>query len=160
MFPDVSGEGGQSGGQFQGRPSEVWSQWQNQHHSQQSGEQHSHANPSQTEVFQVQPKALRPDPRLQTYDLWPHVSVGHAAYGWRSHPGDSELQHWGFCGSRHVSTLFWVKVASTTYQWTYVCFLCFIKFFFIKAALGHLRKVNVIVIHYSYLHKTFIIVIS
>ncbi|KAI4831011.1 hypothetical protein KUCAC02_002612, partial [Chaenocephalus aceratus] len=36
---DVSGEGSQSGAQFQGRPSEVWSQWQNQHHSQQAGEQ-------------------------------------------------------------------------------------------------------------------------
>uniref|UniRef100_A0A4W6D4M2 Aryl hydrocarbon receptor nuclear translocator 2 n=1 Tax=Lates calcarifer TaxID=8187 RepID=A0A4W6D4M2_LATCA len=50
---DVSGESSQSGAQFQGRPSEVWSQWQNQHHSQQAGEQHTHPNPSQTEVFQV-----------------------------------------------------------------------------------------------------------
>uniref|UniRef100_A0A674MM98 Aryl hydrocarbon receptor nuclear translocator 2 n=1 Tax=Takifugu rubripes TaxID=31033 RepID=A0A674MM98_TAKRU len=41
-----------SGTQFQGRPSEVWSQWQNQHHSQPTGEQHTHPNPSQTEVFQ------------------------------------------------------------------------------------------------------------
>lgn len=53
VFPDVSGESSQSGAQFQGRPSEVWSQWQNQHHSQQAGEQHTHPNPSQTEVFQV-----------------------------------------------------------------------------------------------------------
>lgn len=53
MCPDVSGESSQSGAQFQGRPSEVWSQWQNQHHSQQAGEQHTHPNPSQTEVFQV-----------------------------------------------------------------------------------------------------------
>ncbi|XP_055479179.1 aryl hydrocarbon receptor nuclear translocator 2 isoform X3 [Psammomys obesus] len=45
-------ESGQSGGQFQGRPSEVWSQWQSQHHGQQSGEQHSHQQPGQTEVFQ------------------------------------------------------------------------------------------------------------
>uniref|UniRef100_A0A8C2ZTB0 Aryl hydrocarbon receptor nuclear translocator 2 n=1 Tax=Cyclopterus lumpus TaxID=8103 RepID=A0A8C2ZTB0_CYCLU len=44
-----------SGAQFQGRPSEVWSQWQNQHHSQQAGEQHTHPNSSQTEVFQVTP---------------------------------------------------------------------------------------------------------
>lgn len=50
---DVSGESSQSGTQFQGRPSEVWSQWQNQHHSQPTGEQHTHPNPSQTEVFQV-----------------------------------------------------------------------------------------------------------
>lgn len=49
----MSGESSQSGAQFQGRPSEVWSQWQNQHHSQQTGEQHTHPNPSQTEVFQV-----------------------------------------------------------------------------------------------------------
>uniref|UniRef100_A0A6I8NFY4 Aryl hydrocarbon receptor nuclear translocator 2 n=1 Tax=Ornithorhynchus anatinus TaxID=9258 RepID=A0A6I8NFY4_ORNAN len=41
-------EGGQGSGQFQGRPSEVWSQWQ----SQQSGDQHSHQQASQTEVFQ------------------------------------------------------------------------------------------------------------
>ncbi|XP_008561485.1 PREDICTED: aryl hydrocarbon receptor nuclear translocator 2-like [Galeopterus variegatus] len=45
-------ESGQSSGQFQGRPSEVWSQWQSQHHGQQSGEQHSHQQPGQTEVFQ------------------------------------------------------------------------------------------------------------
>ncbi|XP_058854899.1 aryl hydrocarbon receptor nuclear translocator 2-like isoform X1 [Acipenser ruthenus] len=45
-------EGGQSGGQFQGRPSEVWSQWQSQHHNQQGNEQHAHQQPSQTEVFQ------------------------------------------------------------------------------------------------------------
>lgn len=49
----MSGESSQSGTQFQGRPSEVWSQWQNQHHSQPTGEQHTHPNPSQTEVFQV-----------------------------------------------------------------------------------------------------------
>ncbi|MGH0162269.1 UNVERIFIED_CONTAM: hypothetical protein FKN15_042612 [Acipenser sinensis] len=47
-----STEGGQSGGQFQGRPSEVWSQWQSQHHNQQGSEQHAHQQPSQTEVFQ------------------------------------------------------------------------------------------------------------
>ncbi|EGW14154.1 Aryl hydrocarbon receptor nuclear translocator 2 [Cricetulus griseus] len=53
MFAGISAsESGQSGGQFQGRPSEVWSQWQSQHHGQQSGEQHSHQQPGQTEVFQ------------------------------------------------------------------------------------------------------------
>lgn len=45
-------ESGQATGQFQGRPSEVWSQWQSQHHNQQSSEQHSHQQPTQTEVFQ------------------------------------------------------------------------------------------------------------
>uniref|UniRef100_A0A672P695 Aryl hydrocarbon receptor nuclear translocator 2-like n=1 Tax=Sinocyclocheilus grahami TaxID=75366 RepID=A0A672P695_SINGR len=52
---NVSGESSQSGGQFQGRPSEVWSQWQSQHHSQQGGDPHPHPHPqsSQTEVFQV-----------------------------------------------------------------------------------------------------------
>lgn len=112
--------------------------------------------PARQRSSRYNPKHLAVDPCLQTCDLWPHVSVGHAAYGWRSHPGDSELQHWGFCGSWHVSTLLWVKVASTTYRWTYVSS----HFFLIRAALGHLRKVNVIVIHYSYLHKTFITVIS
>ncbi|XP_016307793.1 aryl hydrocarbon receptor nuclear translocator 2-like [Sinocyclocheilus anshuiensis] len=54
VSPDVSGESSQSGGQFQGRPSEVWSQWQSQHHSQQGGDPHPHPHPqsSQTEVFQ------------------------------------------------------------------------------------------------------------
>uniref|UniRef100_A0A671KPL8 Aryl hydrocarbon receptor nuclear translocator 2 n=1 Tax=Sinocyclocheilus anshuiensis TaxID=1608454 RepID=A0A671KPL8_9TELE len=46
------GESSQSGGQFQGRPSEVWSQWQSQHHSQQGGDPHPHPQSSQTEVFQ------------------------------------------------------------------------------------------------------------
>lgn len=52
-FSPPPAEGGQSSGQFQGRPSEVWSQWQSQHHNQQSGDQHSHPQPGQTEVFQV-----------------------------------------------------------------------------------------------------------
>lgn len=51
----LSAESGQSSGQFQGRPSEVWSQWQSQHHGQQSGDQHPHQQPGQTEVFQVNP---------------------------------------------------------------------------------------------------------
>ncbi|XP_032247947.1 aryl hydrocarbon receptor nuclear translocator 2 isoform X2 [Phoca vitulina] len=46
-------ESGQSSGQFPGRPSEVWSQWQNQHHGPQSAEQHSHQPSGQAEVFQV-----------------------------------------------------------------------------------------------------------
>ncbi|XP_054997847.1 aryl hydrocarbon receptor nuclear translocator 2 isoform X2 [Sorex araneus] len=45
-------DSGQSSGQFPGRPSEVWSQWQSQHHGQQSSEQHPHPQPGQTEVFQ------------------------------------------------------------------------------------------------------------
>jgi len=45
-------ESGQSSGQFPGRPSEVWSQWQNQHHGPQSAEQHSHQPSGQAEVFQ------------------------------------------------------------------------------------------------------------
>ncbi|RLW03641.1 hypothetical protein DV515_00006399 [Chloebia gouldiae] len=52
LFLPRAAEGGQSSGQFQGRPSEVWSQWQSQHHNQQSGDQHSHPQPNQTEVFQ------------------------------------------------------------------------------------------------------------
>lgn len=63
---DLSAESGQSSGQFQGRPSEVWSQWQSQHHGQQSGEPHSHQQPGQTEVFQVNQRAppSRRYPRL------------------------------------------------------------------------------------------------
>ncbi|XP_032417354.1 aryl hydrocarbon receptor nuclear translocator 2 isoform X1 [Xiphophorus hellerii] len=74
---DVSGESGQSGGQFQGRPSEVWSQWQNQHHSQQSGEQHSHANPSQTEVFQdMLPMAGDPTQGTANYNIEDFADLG------------------------------------------------------------------------------------
>ncbi|XP_042199985.1 aryl hydrocarbon receptor nuclear translocator 2 isoform X3 [Callorhinchus milii] len=49
------GESGQNSGQFQGRSSEgsaVWSQWQGQHHNQQTNEQHTHSQPGQPEVFQ------------------------------------------------------------------------------------------------------------
>ncbi|XP_041841783.1 aryl hydrocarbon receptor nuclear translocator 2 isoform X2 [Melanotaenia boesemani] len=74
---DVSGEGGQSGAQFQGRPSEVWSQWQNQHHSQQAGEQHTHPNPSQTEVFQdMLPMAGDPTQGTANYNIEDFADLG------------------------------------------------------------------------------------
>ncbi|MEQ2179392.1 Aryl hydrocarbon receptor nuclear translocator 2 [Ilyodon furcidens] len=77
MFVDVSGEGSQSGAQFQGRPSEVWSQWQNQHHSQQSGEQHAHTNPSQTEVFQdMLPMAGDPTQGTANYNIEDFADLG------------------------------------------------------------------------------------
>uniref|UniRef100_A0A8C9VH34 Aryl hydrocarbon receptor nuclear translocator 2 n=1 Tax=Scleropages formosus TaxID=113540 RepID=A0A8C9VH34_SCLFO len=46
-------ESSQDGTQFPGRTSEVWSQWQGQHHDQQGGGQHTHPQPSQAEDFQV-----------------------------------------------------------------------------------------------------------
>lgn len=74
---DVSGESSQSGGQFQGRPSEVWSQWQNQHHSQQAGEQHAHSNPSQTEVFQdMLPMAGDPTQGTANYNIEDFADLG------------------------------------------------------------------------------------
>ncbi|XP_034536540.1 aryl hydrocarbon receptor nuclear translocator 2 isoform X1 [Notolabrus celidotus] len=74
---DVSGESGQSGAQFQGRPSEVWSQWQNQHHSQQAGEQHTHPNPSQTEVFQdMLPMAGDPTQGTANYNIEDFADLG------------------------------------------------------------------------------------
>ncbi|KAJ4923594.1 hypothetical protein JOQ06_021505 [Pogonophryne albipinna] len=74
---DVSGEGSQSGAQFQGRPSEVWSQWQNQHHSQQAGEQHTHPNPSQTEVFQdMLPMAGDPTQGTANYNIEDFADLG------------------------------------------------------------------------------------
>uniref|UniRef100_A0AAQ5XCT3 Aryl hydrocarbon receptor nuclear translocator 2 n=1 Tax=Amphiprion ocellaris TaxID=80972 RepID=A0AAQ5XCT3_AMPOC len=77
MFPDVSGESSQSGAQFQGRPSEVWSQWQNQHHSQQAGEQHTHPNPSQTEVFQdMLPMAGDPTQGTANYNIEDFADLG------------------------------------------------------------------------------------
>lgn len=74
---DVSGESSQSGAQFQGRPSEVWSQWQNQHHSQQSGDQHTHPNPSQTEVFQdMLPMAGDPTQGTANYNIEDFADLG------------------------------------------------------------------------------------
>lgn len=74
---DVSGESSQSGGQFQGRPSEVWSQWQNQHHSQPAGEQHTHTNPSQTEVFQdMLPMAGDPTQGTANYNIEDFADLG------------------------------------------------------------------------------------
>ncbi|XP_059203159.1 aryl hydrocarbon receptor nuclear translocator 2 isoform X3 [Centropristis striata] len=74
---DVSGESSQSGAQFQGRPSEVWSQWQNQHHSQQAGEQHTHPNPSQTEVFQdMLPLAGDPTQGTANYNIEDFADLG------------------------------------------------------------------------------------
>uniref|UniRef100_A0A3P8N5V6 Aryl hydrocarbon receptor nuclear translocator 2 n=1 Tax=Astatotilapia calliptera TaxID=8154 RepID=A0A3P8N5V6_ASTCA len=74
---DVSGESSQSGAQFQGRPSEVWSQWQNQHHSQQTGEQHTHPNPSQTEVFQdMLPMAGDPTQGTANYNIEDFADLG------------------------------------------------------------------------------------
>nr|XP_061811131.1 aryl hydrocarbon receptor nuclear translocator 2 [Nerophis lumbriciformis] len=71
------GESSQSGGQFQGRPSEVWSQWQNQHHSQQAGEQHTHTNPSQTEVFQdMLPMAGDPTQGTANYNIEDFADLG------------------------------------------------------------------------------------
>ncbi|XP_030233029.1 aryl hydrocarbon receptor nuclear translocator 2 isoform X2 [Gadus morhua] len=74
---DVSGESSQSGAQFQGRPSEVWSQWQNQHHSQQPGEQHTHPNPGQTEVFQdMLPMAGDPTQGTANYNIEDFADLG------------------------------------------------------------------------------------
>ncbi|XP_015198430.1 aryl hydrocarbon receptor nuclear translocator 2 isoform X4 [Lepisosteus oculatus] len=70
-------EGTQSGGQFQGRPSEVWSQWQSQHHSQQGSEQHSHPQPSQTEVFQdMLPMAGDPTQGTANYNIEDFADLG------------------------------------------------------------------------------------
>uniref|UniRef100_A0A8C5GI17 Aryl hydrocarbon receptor nuclear translocator 2 n=1 Tax=Gouania willdenowi TaxID=441366 RepID=A0A8C5GI17_GOUWI len=74
---NVSGESSQTGAQFQGRPSEVWSQWQNQHHSQQTGEQHTHPNPSQTEVFQdMLPMAGDPTQGTANYNIEDFADLG------------------------------------------------------------------------------------
>ncbi|XP_048118684.1 aryl hydrocarbon receptor nuclear translocator 2 isoform X1 [Alosa alosa] len=74
---DVSAEGSQSGGQFQGRPSEVWSQWQSQHHGQQGGEQHPHPQPSQTEVFQdMLPMAGDPTQGTANYNIEDFADLG------------------------------------------------------------------------------------
>lgn len=113
---DVSGESSQSGTQFQGRPSEVWSQWQNQHHSQPTGEQHTHPNPSQTEVFQVTADIPSVSVSLSPAWHWNRfplcVSAGHVAHTWRSNPGNSQLQYWGLCWPWNVSTLLWVTSTS------------------------------------------------
>ena len=40
------------------------------------------------------------------------VSAGHVTHGWRPHPGNSQLQHRGFCWPRHVPPLLWVTPPS------------------------------------------------
>ncbi|KAJ8398324.1 hypothetical protein AAFF_G00428940 [Aldrovandia affinis] len=68
-------ESGQSGGQFQGRPSEVWSQWQSQH--QQGGDQHPHSQPNQTEVFQdMLPMAGDPSQGTANYNIEDFADLG------------------------------------------------------------------------------------
>ncbi|KAI1889717.1 hypothetical protein AGOR_G00165820 [Albula goreensis] len=70
-------EGGQSGSQFQGRPSEVWSQWQSQHHGQQGSEQHSHPQSNQTEVFQdMLPMAGDPTQGTANYNIEDFADLG------------------------------------------------------------------------------------
>ncbi|XP_051520668.1 aryl hydrocarbon receptor nuclear translocator 2 isoform X2 [Myxocyprinus asiaticus] len=74
---DVSGESSQSGGQFQSRPSEVWSQWQSQHHSQQGGDPHPHPQSSQTEVFQdMLPMAGDPTQGTTNYNIEDFADLG------------------------------------------------------------------------------------
>ncbi|KAJ8393073.1 hypothetical protein AAFF_G00067560 [Aldrovandia affinis] len=71
------GEGGPGAGQFQGRPSEVWSQWQSQHHSQQGGDQHSHPQANQTEVFQdMLPMAGDPTQGAANYNIEDFADLG------------------------------------------------------------------------------------
>ncbi|KAG8516421.1 Aryl hydrocarbon receptor nuclear translocator 2, partial [Galemys pyrenaicus] len=70
-------ESGQSSGQFQGRPSEVWSQWQSQHHGQQSGDQHPHPQPGQTEVFQdMLPMSGDPTQGTGNYNIEDFADLG------------------------------------------------------------------------------------
>ncbi|KAJ8343961.1 hypothetical protein SKAU_G00312900 [Synaphobranchus kaupii] len=74
---DGAAEGGQSGGQFQGRPSEVWSQWQSQHHGQQGGDQHTHSQANQTEVFQdMLPMAGDPTQGTANYNIEDFADLG------------------------------------------------------------------------------------
>ncbi|XP_030650264.1 aryl hydrocarbon receptor nuclear translocator 2 [Chanos chanos] len=76
-FADVAGEGSQSGAQFQGRPSEVWSQWQSQHHGQQGSEQHPHPQSSQSEVFQdMLPMAGDPTQGTANYNIEDFADLG------------------------------------------------------------------------------------
>ncbi|KAJ8249322.1 hypothetical protein GJAV_G00233550 [Gymnothorax javanicus] len=74
---DGPAEGGQGGGQFQSRPSEVWSQWQSQHHSQQGGEQHTHSQANQTEVFQdMLPMTGDPTQGTANYNIEDFADLG------------------------------------------------------------------------------------
>ncbi|XP_053573648.1 aryl hydrocarbon receptor nuclear translocator 2 isoform X2 [Bombina bombina] len=70
-------ETGQTSGQFQGRASEVWSQWQSQHHNQQSNEQHSHQQPGQAEVFQdMLPMSGDPTQGTANYNIEDFADLG------------------------------------------------------------------------------------
>ncbi|XP_040270080.1 aryl hydrocarbon receptor nuclear translocator 2 isoform X1 [Bufo bufo] len=70
-------ETGQSSNQFQGRASEVWSQWQSQHHNQQSNDQHSHQQPGQAEVFQdMLPMSGDPTQGTGNYNIEDFADLG------------------------------------------------------------------------------------
>ncbi|KAE8618172.1 hypothetical protein XENTR_v10009297 [Xenopus tropicalis] len=70
-------ETGQSSSQFQGRASEVWSQWQSQHHNQPSSEQHPHQQPAQAEVFQdMLPMSGDPTQGTGNYNIEDFADLG------------------------------------------------------------------------------------
>uniref|UniRef100_A0A8C9T6U0 Aryl hydrocarbon receptor nuclear translocator 2 n=1 Tax=Scleropages formosus TaxID=113540 RepID=A0A8C9T6U0_SCLFO len=74
----VSGKSSsQDGTQFPGRTSEVWSQWQGQHHDQQGGGQHTHPQPSQAEDFQdMLPLAGDPTQGTANYNIEDFADLG------------------------------------------------------------------------------------
>uniref|UniRef100_A0A8C9W0X0 Aryl hydrocarbon receptor nuclear translocator 2 n=1 Tax=Scleropages formosus TaxID=113540 RepID=A0A8C9W0X0_SCLFO len=70
-------ESSQDGTQFPGRTSEVWSQWQGQHHDQQGGGQHTHPQPSQAEDFQdMLPLAGDPTQGTANYNIEDFADLG------------------------------------------------------------------------------------
>uniref|UniRef100_A0A671SMA9 Aryl hydrocarbon receptor nuclear translocator 2 n=1 Tax=Sinocyclocheilus anshuiensis TaxID=1608454 RepID=A0A671SMA9_9TELE len=72
----VSGESSQSGGQFQGRPSEVWSQWQSQHHSQQGGDPHPHPHPQSSQTEDMLPMPGDPTQGATNYNIEDFADLG------------------------------------------------------------------------------------
>uniref|UniRef100_A0A671SPY7 Aryl hydrocarbon receptor nuclear translocator 2 n=1 Tax=Sinocyclocheilus anshuiensis TaxID=1608454 RepID=A0A671SPY7_9TELE len=76
VSPDVSGESSQSGGQFQGRPSEVWSQWQSQHHSQQGGDPHPHPHPQSSQTEDMLPMPGDPTQGATNYNIEDFADLG------------------------------------------------------------------------------------
>lgn len=142
MSPDVSGESSQTGAQFQGRPSEVWSQWQNQHHSQPAGEQHTHPNPSQTEVFQVTHTSAAEQSFIQLLaadqciHIWPPppVCVCRTCYPWLEIPPreqpttTSRILLTSGCSHPSLSN---PPLHSPSQNWTNVCIHLMLSIFFL-----------------------------
>lgn len=86
----------------------------------------------------------------------PFVSAGHVTHGWRSHPGNSQLQHWGFCWPRDVPTLLWITPITlplrTELMFAFISCCSFFSMLLDHQVTAECSRVNVRV-HLSFAHR-------